>query len=104
MDENTRLAAALTSALQRGGVAIPAGGLGMACAGFTNLGGCLGTLHAAQNLSVPGGFDALKPLVTGPNAVPLGEAIKQLKPSVDSMAEETKASQQADADIAATRR
>src|ERR1700741_5318652 len=67
-----------------------------ACGGFKNLGQCVAAAHVAKNLSIPGGFDALKAKVTGTGAVSLGKAIKGFAPDADAKAETKKANKQAD--------
>ena len=73
-----------------------------ACAGFKNIGHCVAAAHVAKNLSIPGGFDALKAKVTGTGAVSLGKAIKGFAPDADVKAETKKASKQADDDLKET--
>jgi hypothetical protein len=50
--------------------------------GFKNYGQYVAAQHIAENLSIPGGIDALKTLMTGDNSVSLGEAIEQLRPDL----------------------
>jgi hypothetical protein len=73
-----------------------------ACGGFKNLGQCVAAAHVAKNLSIPGGFDALKAKVTGTGAVSLGKAIKGFAPDADAKAETKKANKQADDDLKET--
>lgn len=73
-----------------------------ACGGFKNLGQCVAAAHLAKNLSIPGGFDALKAKVTGTGAVSLGKAIKGFAPDADAKAETKKANKQADDDLKET--
>lgn len=73
-----------------------------ACGGFKNIGQCVAAAHVAKNLSIPGGFDALKAKVTGTGAVSLGKAIKGFAPDADAKAEAKKANQQADDDLKET--
>jgi len=70
-----------------------------ACNGFKNLGQCVAAAHVAKNLDIPGGFDALKSKMTGPNAVSLGKAIQGLKPEADAKAEAKKANKQSNEDL-----
>ncbi len=70
-----------------------------ACSGFKNLGLCVAAAHIAKNLDIPGGFDALKAKLTGPNAESLGKAIHDLKPDADAKAEAKKANKQKAADL-----
>jgi len=73
-----------------------------ACGGFKNIGQCVAAAHVAKNLSIPGGFDALKAKVTGAGAVSLGKAIKGFAPDADAKAETKKANKQADDDLKET--
>ena len=73
-----------------------------ACGGFKNLGQCVAAAHVAKNLSIPGGFDALKAKVTGTGAVSLDKAIKGFAPDADAKAETKKANKQADDDLKET--
>jgi hypothetical protein len=73
-----------------------------ACNGFENLGQCIAAAHVAKNLSIPGGFDALKAKVTGTNAVSLGKAIQQLVPDANAKSETKKANKQASNDMKET--
>lgn len=70
-----------------------------ACGGFKNLGQCVAAAHVANNLNIPGGFDALKAKMTGKGGVSLGKAIEALEPSAKSKSEVKKANKQADADM-----
>lgn len=70
-----------------------------ACSGFKNLGLCVAAAHVAKNLDIPGGFDALKAKLTGPNGENLGKAIHDLKPDADATAEVNKAKRQAREDM-----
>jgi hypothetical protein len=96
---NTHLDTALTNALTRRGITLPAGGLKSACSGFRDLGQCVAALHVAQNLSLPGGFTALKGLMTGANRESLGGAIQQLRPQTNAKAVEETAKHQANRDL-----
>ncbi len=71
----------------------------VACQGFKNLGQCVAAAHVAKNRDIPGGFDALKAKMTGPNAVSLGKAIQELDPKADAKAEAKKGKKQADDDL-----
>ena len=73
-----------------------------ACGGFKNIGQCVAAAHVAKNLSIPGGFDALKAKVTGTGAVSLGKAIKGFALDADAKAETKKANKQADDDLKET--
>ncbi len=70
-----------------------------ACNGFKNLGQCVAAAHVAKNLDIPGGFDALRAKLTGPNGESLGKAIHDLKPDADAKAEVKKAQREANKDI-----
>lgn len=70
-----------------------------ACSGFKNIGQCVAAAHLAQNLEIPGGFDALKAKLTGSGAVSLGKAIEELAPKADAKAEAKKANKQASDDL-----
>ncbi len=70
-----------------------------ACGGFKNIGQCVAAAHVAKNLSIPGGFDALKAKVTGSGSVSLGKAIQALAPNADAKAEAKKANKQAGDDL-----
>ncbi len=70
-----------------------------ACDGFKNLGQCVAAAHVAKNLSIPGGFDALKAKVTGTGSVSLGKAIEGLEPSANAKSEVKKANKQASDDM-----
>lgn len=99
LDNNSHAATALTNALEKRGITLPSGGLKAACTGFRNLGQCVAALHVAQNLSLPGGFNALKGLMTGSPPMPLGKAIQKLDPTADSSTQERTANKQASADM-----
>lgn len=70
-----------------------------ACNGFKNLGQCVAAAHVAKNLSIPGGFDALKAKVTGSGAVSLGKAISGFAPNANAKSEVKKANRQASDDM-----
>ncbi|MEN9682685.1 MAG: hypothetical protein RLZZ427_436 [Pseudomonadota bacterium] len=99
LQDNPRAASALGNALAKSGVGLPAGGLQAACAGFGNLGNCVAALHVAKNLALPGGFDALKHVMTTGDKLPLGRAITQLDPHADASPAEASARKQARADL-----
>ena len=71
-----------------------------ASAGFKNLGDFVSAVHVSRNLGIP--FDDLRARVTGPDAVSLGKAVKELKPEVNSGAEVKKAKAQAKRDLKET--
>jgi len=70
-----------------------------ACNGFKNLGQCVAAAHVAKNLSIPGGFDALKARMTGTDSMSLGKAIESLAPNANAKSETKKANKQASDDI-----
>ena len=55
-----------------------------AAAGFRNQGQFVAALHVSHNLNIP--FDQLKAKMTGAGAEPLGKAIQDLRPNLDSKA------------------
>ena len=114
LSENKPLNAALTKAL---GNLLPSGvKLVDACEGFTNLGRCISTIHVANNhkninffclreeltgQALPPNSGIMCPSGTAPKgAKSLGAAIRFFDPNADSKAEATKATKQADTDIA----
>ena len=102
LNTNVHLQTALSASLARSGVAVPAGGLTSACAGFGNLGQCLAAMHVAKNLQITGGFDALKAEMTGTTKASLGDAIKRLRPDADSKLVAKRAKVQARAELEAS--
>jgi hypothetical protein len=70
-----------------------------ACNGFKNLGQCVAAAHVAKNLSIPGGFDALKARMTGTDSMSLGKAIESLAPNANAKSETKKANKQASDDM-----
>lgn len=104
LDTNAHLRTALTRSLANSGVTVPSGGLSAACSGFSNLGNCVAAMHVAQNLSLPGGFAALKTEMTGASDGNLGKAIKALRPDADTKAALRRAKGQARAEIEASAR
>jgi hypothetical protein len=96
---NPNATLALSNALTHSGITLPTGGLQAACGGFRNLGTCVAALHVAQNLSLTGGFDSLKTLMTTGDKLSLGKAIGQLKPTTDTKSAEKSAKKQANADL-----
>lgn len=97
--DNAHATQALSNALVHSGLTLPAGGLTAACAGFHNLGSCISAMHVANNLGIPGGFGALKSLMTTGQDLSLGAAVRQLAPNTDSKAAEKAAKRQAEADL-----
>ncbi len=70
---------------------LPAGtSLEQASAGFRNEGQFIAALHVSHNLGIP--FADLQAKMTGSNAVSLGKAIQELKPSVDAATAKSEAS------------
>ena len=69
-----------------------------AASGFKNLGQFVAAVHVSKNLGIP--FDDLKAKMTGSNAVSLGKAIHELKPSVNAKEAAKEANRQAKQDIA----
>jgi hypothetical protein len=51
--------------------------------GFKTYGQYVAAQHVAENLSIPGGVDALRVLMTGDGAVSLGKALGQLRPDLN---------------------
>jgi hypothetical protein len=74
----------------------------MACGSFKDIGQCVAAAHAAKNLDIPGGFDALKAKVTGSGAVSLGKAIQGFASNADAKTEATSANKQASDDLKET--
>jgi hypothetical protein len=73
---------------------LPAGtNIDQASTGFTSLGQFVATVCVSRNLGIP--FDTLKSHVTGPSAVPLGQAIHQLRPDAKAKDEAAHAEAQA---------
>jgi hypothetical protein len=73
---------------------LPAGtDLQAAATGFRNFGEFALVVHASHNLEIP--FHQLKARVTGPNGIPLHEAILRMRPSVNAAMEVKKAREQA---------
>ena len=70
-----------------------------ACNGFKSLGRRVAAAHVAKNLSIPGGFAALKAKITGSGSVSLGQAISNLASKANSKAEVKKANRQASQDM-----
>jgi hypothetical protein len=97
--DNQKLTTSLTAALGHSHITLPTGGLHAACSGFHNLGQCVSALHVAKNLSLPGGFTALKALMTGQNPLSLGAAIQQLSPHSDAKAQAHAAKRQTNVDM-----
>ena len=69
-----------------------------AASGFKNLGQFVAAVHVSKNLGIP--FDDLKAKMTGANAVSLGRAIHELKPTANAKEAAKEASRQAKQDIA----
>lgn len=75
--------------------------LDQAAAGFRNRGQFIAALHASHDLNIP--FDQLKAEMTGTDHDSLGQAIHELKPTVDAKTAAHTAETEAKADIKATR-
>ncbi len=87
----------------RVGALLPAGSnVQEASAGFKNLGQFIAAAHVSHNLGIP--FDQLKATMLGPPHRSLGQAIHQLKPSVNSRHEVSIAKHEAKRDLHAARR
>jgi hypothetical protein len=65
--------------------------------GFKNFGQFVAAVHVSNNLDIP--FSDLQTKMTGPDAVSLGKAIEELKPSADSKNEAKKATAEANEDV-----
>jgi hypothetical protein len=65
--------------------------------GFKNFGQFVAAVHVSHNLDIP--FSDLQTKMTGPDAVSLGKAIQNLKPSADSKNEAKKATAEASEDV-----
>jgi hypothetical protein len=107
-DQNKRL----TARLQQNGVLAADGDVSTSCATFKNLNDCVAALHASHNVGLD--FNCVRADVTGvqtsgdvsgckgpigDKAVSLQEALKRLKPEVDSKAEAKSAEKQAKDDL-----
>ena len=90
IDRNPRLATRVRALLPTNRT------MGDAASGFRNRGQFIAALHVSRNLNIP--FDDLKAKMTGDQQIPLGEAIRELRPDLaeGAAAEETrKAEEQA---------
>jgi len=94
IDRNPQLVARLTPLLPTGVT------LDKAAEGFKNQGQFIAALHASHDLNIP--FAQLKAEMTGKDHDSLGQAIHELKPTVDATAAAHKADGEADADVKAT--
>lgn len=99
LEADTKLSSALTASFSRRGIALPEGGLSVACTGFSSVGECVAAINAANNLSLTGGFAALKTAMTTGEKQSLGQAIKTLKPDADVAAAERQARLDAKRDL-----
>ena len=91
LSQNTKLSSKV-------GEVLPAGtDVQQAASGFKNLGQFVAAAHVSKNLGIP--FEDLKARTTGPDAVSLGKAIKELRPEVDAKAKTKKAKKQAENDL-----
>jgi hypothetical protein len=100
---NGHLDASLSNALTKSGISLTSD-LKTTCSGFHSLGQCVAALHVAQNLSLPGGFTALKAAMTGDSRQNLGAAIQQLSPNADAKVAISTAKRQAAHDLAKAER
>ncbi len=75
--------------------------LDQTAAGFKNQGQFIAALHASKDLNIP--FAQLKSEMTGSDHDSLGQAIHELKPTVDAKSAAHTAEQEAKADVKATR-
>lgn len=91
--------AGLTRTLSDAGIALPAGGLEEACAGFTTLNRCLGALHIAKNVRVDGGFAPVREMLLYDGEASLGDVARAFAPEVDPLDAERMAQNQAAADL-----
>ena len=70
-----------------------------ACGGFKNIGQCVAAAHVAQNLKIPGGFNALKSAMISGSGMSLGKAIQSFDSSANAKSESKKANKQAKEDL-----
>lgn len=98
LDHNTNLAAKLEDLLGLSG-ATALDTLKTDASGFKNFGQFVAAAHVSHNLGIP--FSDLQQKMTGPHPVSLGKAIQELKPTVKSKSEASKAMKQARQDTAA---
>ncbi|HWY41882.1 MAG TPA: hypothetical protein VNX66_00185 [Candidatus Sulfotelmatobacter sp.] len=70
-----------------------------ACGGFKAIGQCVAAAHVAQDLKIPGGFDALKSAMTSGSGMSLCHATESLVPSANAKSESKKANKQAKQDL-----
>lgn len=99
--DNPGTGEALGAALAGRGLAPPPGGMAAACAGFREIGQCVGAMRAGQALAASGGFAALRGLMTGSAHLRLGDAIHRLAPTLDAKAAAKSAQRQAADDFTA---
>ena len=76
---------------------IPGTPVNVAAQGFRNFGQFVAAVHVSHNLGIP--FADLKLRMTGPNPESLGQAIHDLRPTVNANAEANFAEQQAKRDL-----
>ncbi len=96
LDHNTHLASKLEGLLNLSGPNALAM-LQSDAMGFKNFGQFVAAVHVSHNLDIP--FADLQTKMTGPNAVSLGKAIQELKPSADPKSETKKATTEANEDV-----
>lgn len=94
-----RSEASLTRSLGEAGIALPAGGIEEACAGFQSLLRCVGALHIAKNVRVSGGFAPVRDMLLYDDQASLADAARAFAPEVDPLAAEKIAQAQASADL-----
>lgn len=95
LDHNTSLAAKLEGLLGLSG-STALDRLKTDASGFKNFGQFVAAAHVSHNLGIP--FSELQQKMTGPNAISLGKAIQELKPTANAKSEAKKAMQQAHQD------
>src|SRR6266853_5870307 len=96
LDHNTHLATKLEGILGLSGpTALQT--LKTDASGFKNFGQFVAAVHVSHNLDIP--FSDLQAKMTGPNAVSMGMAIQELKPTADSKTETKKATTEANEDV-----
>lgn len=95
IDANPQLVSRLTPLLPSGMT------LDQAAAGFKNQGQFIAALHVSKDLNIP--FAQLKAEMTGTDHDKLGQAIHELKPTVDAKTAAKTGEQEAKADVKATR-
>lgn len=95
---NPLFAAALTKAINQGGIGLPGTTLRTACNGFDTVGACVSALYAAAAIGGAGAFDQLREAMTGPQRLDLRDAIASAGRDRDAIAIERSAVRKAKAD------